>query len=73
MQLAKIEVNDFGGAPFCEHNMPCPVCGQWPAVLVMDTGVFEPCWECQSYGWQTLRRKRPWWMFWKGGYEGGRD
>ncbi len=59
MELAKIEVNDFGGAPAAEHNIPCPVCGKKAAVLALGTGVFGPCWTCKSKGWLTLRVK-PW-------------
>jgi hypothetical protein len=56
-QVLEISVNDFGGAPVAEHNMPCAVCRSRHAVLVLDKGVFEPCWECQSRGWQLKQRR----------------
>lgn len=55
MELAKIEINDFGGAPVAEHNMPCPVCSMKPAVLILNTGTFMPCRGCQEKGWRTLK------------------
>jgi hypothetical protein len=57
MELARIEVNDFGGSPVAEHNMPCAVCGRRKAVIVLNTGIFEPCWTCQKT-WE-LRRSDP--------------
>lgn len=56
MKLAKIVVNDFGGAPFADHNMPCFICGIEPAVYNLNTGIFEPCWKCQGKGWRIVRR-----------------
>jgi len=55
MELAKIEVNDYGGAPFASHNMPCPICREKPAVLSMNEGTFQPCWSCQRTGWVTVK------------------
>lgn len=55
MELAKIEVNDFGGAPFAEHNMPCPVCRKQPAVIFLNMGTFHPCRKCESAGWVTVK------------------
>lgn len=63
MSLAKIEVNDYGGAPFATHNFPCAVCGERPAVLGMGNGVFGPCWGCKSKGWRTLRLPK-WLLRW---------
>lgn len=54
MELAKIEVKTDGG-PWCEHNMPCGICGKRFAVYNMSEGTFEPCWECQRVGWLTVR------------------
>lgn len=56
MELAKIEINDFGGAPICEHNMPCATCLKAPAVYQLSEGYFEPCWDCQKVGWVTELR-----------------
>ena len=62
MELAQIKVDDFGGAPVAEHNMPCSVCRVEKAVLDLGTGRFEPCWKCQSQGWRTERF--PKWVRW---------
>ncbi len=62
MELAKIEVNDFGGAPVAEHNMPCAVCRVRHAVIELNAGRFSPCWPCQYNGWKTLNfYKLPLW------------
>ena len=42
---------------FAHHDMPCPVCRSKHAVLNMNTGVFNPCWDCQSDGWKTEQKK----------------
>ena len=57
-QLARIDIRDEG--LWADHNMPCSVCGIRHAVLFLNSGVFEPCWECQDRGWR-LRRKGKWW------------
>ena len=56
MEIAKIEVNDFGGAPACEHNMPCAVCGMKHAIYELSFGYFQPCWDCQEKGWKLKRK-----------------
>jgi len=48
MELAEIKVNDWGGAPAADHNMPCAVCRENHAVLNLNTGRFHPCWCCQD-------------------------
>ena len=48
MDLIQIKINDFGGSPVCEHNMPCAICHKSKAVLQMQEGIFYPCWECQK-------------------------
>lgn len=60
MELAKIEINDFGGSPMAEHNYPCPVCLDHPAVYNLSagrhgSGTMSPCWECQGRGFHLLR------------------
>lgn len=55
MELAKIEINDFGGAPICEHNMPCAICGTRHAVYFLNEGLFLPCRECEAKGWRLIR------------------
>lgn len=57
-ELAHIVVNDFGGAPVAEHNMPCPVCGVNHAVLYLNAGIFYPCRQCAREGWTLLRLPR---------------
>lgn len=42
---------------FAFHDHACPVCWQEHAVLVMQDGIFQPCWKCQEKGWE-LRQKR---------------
>ena len=54
MKLAEIVVNDFGGSPIAEHNMPCAVCRTNHAIYDLSAGLFTPCWHCQSKGWHTL-------------------
>lgn len=44
--------------PTAEHDYACPVCQRFHAVLDLNTGVFQPCWNCQRDGWRTKTR---WW------------
>lgn len=53
-ELANIWINDFGGSPVAEHNMPCAVCLINPAVYLMDSGEFSPCWRCQKEGYRLI-------------------
>ncbi len=58
LRIHKPIIIDFGlGA---DHDMACAVCHRYAAVLLLDLGVFEPCWSCQTRGWQL--RKRRWWQ-----------
>lgn len=41
--------------PAAEHDMPCAVCRQAPAVLDLSIGVFRPCWKCQE-SWNMAHR-----------------
>lgn len=55
-ELFKPTINDFGGSPIAEHDMPCSVCLKRPAVYqlsaqVPKSGCFDPCRECQESGW----------------------
>lgn len=59
MNILEIKINDFGGSPVCEHNMPCSVCHNLHAVYEMNTGIFQPCWPCQKK-FKLIKRK--WWM-----------
>lgn len=65
MKLAEIIINDFGGAPFVEHNMPCAVCKVNKAVYDLDSGYFHPCWKCQKCGIKLVfTNDLPWWKRW---------
>lgn len=44
------------GGPWAEHDMPCAVCRERHAVLILGTGRFAPCWTCQGNGWQLAKR-----------------
>lgn len=45
--------------PVADHNMPCAVCRQGPAVYDFGTDVFEPCWHCQRREWRTMKAVKP--------------
>lgn len=64
MNLAKIEVNTFGGSPFAEHNMPCAICREKHAVLNLGGGAMEPCWGCQKEGARTYRFTKGSFVLW---------
>ena len=51
-------INDFGGSPVAEHDVICPVCRKHHAVLLLNTGQFFPCWNCQRDGWRTYQLPR---------------
>lgn len=55
MKLAEIEICTDGG-PWAKHNYPCSVCGKYHAVLDLNTGVFQPCWACQTLGWKITKK-----------------
>lgn len=38
-----------------EHDQACSVCYDKHAVFNTNTCVFQPCWDCQDNGYQTLR------------------
>ncbi len=48
-------IDDFGGAPFAEHDVICPICIEQSAVYLLNDGIFLPCWKCQHDGWITHR------------------
>lgn len=56
-----VEINDYGGAPFATHNQPCAVCHTLPAVLIMNSGIFQPCHRCRSDGWGLHRKEDGFW------------
>jgi hypothetical protein len=61
MDLMKPKVVTDGG-PWAEHNMPCAVMNDEPAVLDGSTGVFLPSWKAQKDGWMLVRV--PMWLRW---------
>lgn len=38
-----------------EHNYYCGVCKEKSAVADCDTGVLQPCWDCQKQGYVVLK------------------
>lgn len=50
------------GGPWAEHDQACAVCSRNPAVLQLWDGVYQPCWSCQSQGWELKRRR---WRVWR--------
>ena len=53
MELFEPTIHVLG--PAANHNMPCAICRERHAVIMLNTGVFEPCWECRKTGWRTVR------------------
>lgn len=52
------------GGPWALHDMPCAVCLVKPAVYDLGNGTFQPCWNCQIYDWQLVKRRKRWWKLW---------
>ena len=55
-----VQYNNYGGAPFAIHNMPCPVCMQEVAIIQL-TGnfpMFQPCRSCGAKGWVTIQTSK---------------
>lgn len=47
------------GGPWADHDQACAVCHIAKAVIDVGTGIFQPCWGCQSKGYMlTWRRRR---------------
>lgn len=57
MEKFEVEVDDQ--VLYATHNMPCAVCWENKAILLMNQYVFEPCGDCQQAGWEL--RKKKWW------------
>jgi len=53
IELAQIRIETDGMVT--DHNFPCPVCQERPAVLNHGTGNFEPCWGCQEENWFLIK------------------
>lgn len=54
MKLAEIVIRTDGG-PWVEHNMPCPIYGDEPAVYCMNTGIFKPSRAAQRDGYAVTK------------------
>lgn len=46
------------GGPWAEHDYACMVCLERHAMLDLNTGMFQPCWTCQTDGWKLTHH---WW------------
>jgi hypothetical protein len=46
------------GGPWATHDYACMVCRREKAVIDLGTGIFGPCWQCQSEGWRIAKRRR---------------
>lgn len=55
VELAGIVVYLHDSYMLANHNYPCPVCKLKHAVLVTNTGIFEPCWDCQKKGYKIVK------------------
>jgi hypothetical protein len=58
----EIQYCTYGGAPMATHNMPCSVCMDEKAVLLLgvldgygNVGTFAPCHNCYRQGYVTVR------------------
>ena len=49
--------------PAAEHDMPCAVYRDQPAVFDMNRGVFLPSWYAQRDGWHLVKAHN-WWQRW---------
>jgi hypothetical protein len=59
-EIAQITIATDGG-PWAIHNFPCPICLKRPAILNLNTGVFEPCGVDRAEGWTIIRWKHLRW------------
>jgi len=48
--------------PIAEHDMPCAVYQDHPAVLNCNSGIFQPSWKAQKEGYMLV--KSPKWLRW---------
>lgn len=63
ISLPDITVYVHDSCIIVNHNFPCPVCKTNHAVYVTNTGIFEPCWDCQDEGYKIVKvnKKTSWW------------
>jgi hypothetical protein len=58
--LAEIRgVTDWG--PWAQHNFPCPVCKERPAIVDLAGWIFGPCPQCSARGWELSCGRKRWW------------
>ena len=58
--MRKPKIQYVAGGLAAEHDMPCAVCHERPAVLYINEAILEPCWKCQEKGWTLI--KVPGWL-----------
>lgn len=44
------------------HDYSCPVCREKSAVLDCNTGLMQPCWECQEKGYRLVKIHKHNWI-----------
>jgi hypothetical protein len=54
MELHKPQIFTDGG-PWAKHDHACSICHEKKSVLVLNTGHFQPCWDCQKTGFRTVK------------------
>lgn len=53
--LPDITVYVHDSCMIVNHNFPCPVCKINHAVYVTNTGIFQPCWDCEKKGYKIIK------------------
>ena len=48
------------GGPWATHDHACAVCHVRPSVIDLNTGRFQPCWQCQGDGWRVFQFSKFW-------------
>lgn len=61
IELHEPQIQTDGG-PWATHDHACSVCHKKHSVIDVGTGLFQPCWDCQSQRWFTV--KIPEWLKW---------
>lgn len=60
VELADITVYNHDSGMICIHNHPCCICKINPSVLHTNTGIFQPCWNCQKKGYKITKKTESW-------------
>lgn len=53
IKTASVWLHDSG--MLVQHDYPCTVCSEEPAVLNLGTGIFQPCRTCESKGYRVTQ------------------